>query len=500
MGLAIGLRALDGLVSAFEVNEGIELLKTGVLMHDTQWFRTMWDDQPGTLMWILSWLFRLTDPDVAIGRWWVIGVTAALLTLLARSLEHRTGRGSSLALVPLLLADPTVFQLLGSVMLEPASIPFALAGALCFQNQLQAPRVAVSLLAGITTGVGLAIKLTALLPAQLAGWAYLLAVWEAGRTHPDPTARRRQLHCHAALYAGGAMSMCLLAYRLGDYDFRILGQSHVVGVLDSQPFWPQLPGAFRTSIGAWGVALPCVALLPTSLIFCRINRRLRTWILPWLATLVSTTVAFSIYPFWHNYYVIHFAVPLAAIGAPTIAQLARAAVRRAPPIRLLHPALGCAAIAAMAWVMSDSLSLFAKRSGGERAEALQEIRSLLTEYRSQVGTVFASTPHTYLFESGVLPVRGLEVVVEKRRQCGHLSPESALEILRSDPPGAIITDPMRTGLSIYSPFTRPFLESGYALILENGVGEVWIRNDVVTQTGLTRRPNRASRLIQELRL
>ena len=59
---------------------------------------------------------------------------------------------------------------------------------------------------------------------------------------------------------------------------------------------------------------------------------------------------------------------------------------------------------------------------------------------------------------------------------------------------------MRTGLSIYSPFTRPFLESGYALILENGVGEVWIRNDVVTQTGLTRRPNRASRLIQELRL
>ncbi|NCW28586.1 MAG: hypothetical protein EBV83_09925, partial [Verrucomicrobia bacterium] len=77
MGLAIGLRALDGLVSAFEVNEGIELLKTGVLMHDPQWFRTMWDDQPGTLMWILSWLFRLTGPDVAIGRWWVIGVTAA---------------------------------------------------------------------------------------------------------------------------------------------------------------------------------------------------------------------------------------------------------------------------------------------------------------------------------------------------------------------------------------------------------------------------------------
>jgi hypothetical protein len=44
-----------------------------------------------------------------------------------------------------------------------------------------------------------------------------------------------------------------------------------------------------------------------------------------------------------------------------------------------------------------------------------------------------------LFRSGALSVKGLELVVEKRRLCGDLSPESALAILQKTPPDTVWT-------------------------------------------------------------
>lgn len=497
--LAGALQAWIRPAGTFEVNEGIELLKVGVLKHDARWFRTMWDDQPGTLMWILSWIFHWTGPCVVAGRFLVIALNAGLLGLLARTLETRLSRGSSLALVPLLLTDSTVFQLMGSVMLEPSSIPFALGGAVLFWNRLDRPDSSVSAFSGALTGLGLAIKLTAVLPAQLAGWAYLWALWEA-RLHPETAARRRRLHLQGAIHAGTAILVCSCAYWLGDYDLRILNQSHVVGVLGAQPLGQSLPAAFWTSIGAWMSALPALALLPTSVIVCWTHPAHRAWTLPWLATLLSTTVVLSIYPFWHNYYVIHFTLPLVAMATPTLALLIRGLLARLPSFPFAHPTLVAITIAGFAWMLSDSLALFRREPSADRTAALRETRDLLSEYREVLGTVFASTPHLYLFESDVLPVPGLEVVVEKRRQCGNLTPKSALETLRRAPPGAIIADPSRSVTSIYNPFSREFLDSGYSLILENGVGEVWIRKDIVQRLGIPRRPNRTARLIEELKL
>jgi len=498
-GLAGTLQSWIQPAGIFEVNEGIELLKVGVLKHDALWFRSMWDDQPGTLMWILSWIFHWTGPSVIAGRFLVMALNAGLLGLLARTLETRLGRGGSLALAPLLLSDSTVLQLMGSVMLEPASIPFALGGAVLFWNRLDRPEARTSAFSGALTGLGLAIKLTAVLPAQLAGWAYLWALWEA-RLHPDTAIRRRRLHLQAAIHAGTALLVCSCAYWLGDYDLRILSQSHVVGVIKAQPFSESLPAAFWISVGAWMSALPALALLPSSLIVCRTHPTHRAWTLPWLATLLSTTAVFSIYPFWHNYYVIHFTLPLAAMAAPTLALLIRGLLARLPASPLTRHTLVAATIAGSAWILSDSLALFRRQPNGDRSAALQETRVLLSEYREALGSVFASTPHLYLFESGVLPVKGLEVVVEKRRQCGNLTPKSVLETLRQAPPGAIIADPSRSSTSIYNPFNREFLDSGYSLILENGVGEVWIRKDLVQRLGITRRPNRTARLIEELKL
>ena len=66
-----------------------------------------------------------------------------------------------------------------------------------------------------------------------------------------------------------------------------------------------------------------------------------------------------------------------------------------------------------------------------------EVLKVLDCHGSRTGTLFASSPGLTLFRSSALPVKGLKLVVEKRRRCGALSPESALAILQKTPPDAL---------------------------------------------------------------
>ena len=68
-----------------------------------------------------------------------------------------------------------------------------------------------------------------------------------------------------------------------------------------------------------------------------------------------------------------------------------------------------------------------------------EVPGMLDRHGSRTGTVLASSPGSTLFRSGALPVKGVELVVGKRRLCGDLSPESALAILQKTPPDAVWT-------------------------------------------------------------
>ena len=68
---------------------------------------------------------------------------------------------------------------------------------------------------------------------------------------------------------------------------------------------------------------------------------------------------------------------------------------------------------------------------------VQEGMEMLDRHGSRTGTLFASSPGLTLFRPSALPVKGLKLVVEKRRRCGALSPESALAILQKTPPDAL---------------------------------------------------------------
>ena len=81
-----------------------------------------------------------------------------------------------------------------------------------------------------------------------------------------------------------------------------------------------------------------------------------------------------------------------------------------------------------------------------------------------------------LSRSGALPVKGLELVLEKRRLCGELSPASALAILQKTPPTMVLThDQTQATATIYSLLAvTNFLERHYVKALKNSAGRLWV--------------------------
>lgn len=102
-------------------------------------------------------------------------------------------------------------------------------------------------------------------------------------------------------------------------------------------------------------------------------------------------------------------------------------------------------------------------------QEVQEVQAMMDCHGSRTGTLFASSPGLTLFRASALPVKGLKLVVEKRRRCGALSPESALAILQKTPPDALWTHEQTHAItSIFGPFdSTKFLERHYLKAQEN---------------------------------
>jgi hypothetical protein len=143
----------------------------------------------------------------------------------------------------------------------------------------------------------------------------------------------------------------------------------------------------------------------------------------------------------------------------------------------LGAALVACTMAAGGLVLAENLRAVRRTVNPDRDLDAQAMLEMLERHGSRTGMVFASSPDLTLFRSGALPVKGLELVVEKRRLCGDLSPESALAILQKTPPAMVLThDQTQATASIYSPFAGTnFLERFYVKALENSAGQLWMR-------------------------
>ncbi len=492
------MRAVDGGHSPWEGNEALELLKVRVLLADPHWYRTMWDDQPATLMWMLRGWFAVTGASVEAARVLVTALMTVALSAVAARAESMAGRWAGLALAPLLLVNPELTQLLGACMLEPTSIALALIGSLLFWSRIERPTGWAIVAAGALTGWALAVKLTAALPAQLAFWAFLHALWRGRRG--DRRLRLRILG-NALLFGGVAIGGAGLLLAAGEHDWSTVHDSHVRGVF-GEGGWAELRDRTNTRAlaDAWWEAYASLALVPTSLLVAWRHPRIWRWVFPWAMTVLVSTGVLWVYPYWHNYYLIHVALPMTALVAPTVALTARAlwgllrmwAWRRGGEARTvsigrqrvawgLGTALVAGGLATVGLVLVENLRAVSRTVNPQRDRDEQAMLALLEQHGSRTGTVFGSSPSLTLFRSGALPVKGLELLVDKRQMCGDLSPESALAILQKTPPDAIWTYGLADNscATIYTPFAGTnFLERHYVKVLENSAGYLWVRRDI----------------------
>jgi hypothetical protein len=494
------LRAVDGGHSPWETNEALELLKVRVLMADSQWYRTMWDDQPATLMWMLRGWFAVTGASVEASRALVTMLMTLALSAVAARAESLVGRWAGLALTPLLLMNPELTQLMGACMLEPSSIALALMGGMLFWSRMERPTGWGIVGAGALTAWALSVKLTAALPAQVAFWGFVQALW---RARPSDRALRLRILGNALLFGAVAIGGAGLLLAAGGHDWSTVHDSHVRGVF-GEGGWAELRDRTNTRAlaDAWWDAYASLALVPTSLLLAWRHPRIRWWVFPWAMTLLVSTGVLRVYPFWHTYYLIHVALPMAALVAPTVAVIGRALRgllrkrvgrrgieghdHQAGTSRRQRMAWGLQAtavlvgLAAANMVLAENLRAVLRTINPQRDRDEQVMLEMLERHGSRTGTVFATSPGLTLFRSGALPVRGLELVVEKRRLCGDLSPESALAILQKTPPDAIWTYGLteNSRATIYNPFAGTnCLERHYVRVLENSAGHLWVRRD-----------------------
>ena len=85
------MRAVDGGNSPWETNEALELLKVRVPLADLHWYRTMWDDQPATLMRMLRGWFAVTGSSAESARVLVSVLMTAALSAVAAWAESMAG-------------------------------------------------------------------------------------------------------------------------------------------------------------------------------------------------------------------------------------------------------------------------------------------------------------------------------------------------------------------------------------------------------------------------
>ncbi len=245
-------------------------------------------------------------------------------------------------------------------------------------------------------------------------------------------------------------------------------------------------------------AYASLALVPTSLLLAWRHPRIWRWVFPWAMTLLVSTGVLWAYPFWHNYYLIHVALPMTALVAPTVALTGRAlwglqrtldrqrngegrdagTTGRSLLVQGLNVIPVACAMAGGVLVLAENLRTVGRTVNPQRDRDEQAMLEMLERHGSRIGTVFASSPDLTWFRSGALPVKGLELVVEKRRRCGDLSPESALAILQRTPPDAVLTYDLtdNSHASINTPFAGTnFLERHYEKVLENCAGHLWVR-------------------------
>ncbi len=339
----------------FGGDEGYELMKGFLVSLGHPLYREVWNDQPPLHTELLALLFGLFDASAGVGRGLSVGFAMVLVAALYRLVSERSGRVAGLVAVGLLVASSSFLQLSVSVMLELPAMALALAAVWAGSNYFAGTGRRWLVFSGVLFGCALQVKLTAaiFLPALAAEFLtrrtrFKPEVEPLGKplsglgarcgndTGPRAMSRKAGWSL-SSLPGGGAVWTPRPTYEAAIWCGAVAAIFGVIAVAfygsNALPvFWASHFSAdTQQAVAAEGYGFRFASLLndlallvPAAAGVALIGWK-RRWDLLFPVVLLATVLAIHLWhrPYWY-YYGLHFAIPLAWLGAVGIVEWFRA--------------------------------------------------------------------------------------------------------------------------------------------------------------------------------
>ncbi len=428
---------------AWKYDEGLELIKSDLLLQGHQLYREIWSDQPPLFTLVEAGGFVLFGHSVTVGRALVLAcglIGAAALGLLARRLA---GRCAALAAVALLLALPHFQSLARTILIGMPAIALGVAAlaVLLLAEGGAGHRRGSLIVAGLLFAASLLIKAISapmLLPAAL------LVL-----TGPDWGGGLRRLRWRDALVFGAAVALPVLAalayYGPAGFAGQIVGT--LVSARDSHEFslaanWQELSAyMFQDKWGLSYLSLLAVGALGLGRLAMARRRRELLLLLLWLG---GAFLALMLHIPLRRHEILLLMPPLLAAVASGL-QAIGTALWRWRVAGAAQRVVALVGVALVAWcgftvsaMMREDLAsrteeLSFREESPDRQLALEMIAA-----ETAPGEVILTDDPMLAFKSGRAIPPTLAVPSYRRVEAGELTPDTLIALTQAANPGIIL--------------------------------------------------------------
>ena len=301
----------------FGCDEGFELMKAFLVSHGHPLYSEIWNDQPPLHTEMLAIMFRLFGPSAFVGRLLSLAFTTVLVGAFFRQVSQQSGRVTGLVAVVLMISFSSFIQLSVSVMIELPAMALAVASRWALAKHYSGSDRRWVVISGVLFGLALQVKWTAAIyiPALVA--EYLIDnITCCKRNNERPRNIRSgiwQAPIIWLMFAIGSIMLIVVAcYQINTFHIFVL--SHFSNATRASVASDSYRFRLDSLVNDLGVLIP--ASLGVTLIIWK-----RRWDLSFPIVLLGTVIAIHLWhrPYWY-YYGMHFAIPLAWLGAVGIVE------------------------------------------------------------------------------------------------------------------------------------------------------------------------------------
>jgi hypothetical protein len=484
----------------FDGDEGINLMKTVLVMRGYPLYDQIWSDQPPLLTYLLLAAFRVFGVDVNVGRFSVLLLSAVLLWASFQVLRLVWGNFHALAGVLLIVLLPYYMTLSVSVMVGLPSLTFAMLSLLAVIAWhlhrkyiwliLSAVALAISVLIKLFTGFLAPIIIVGILLADFSpkislesvksdGKIIFLGILVADFSRLRVKTILRELllpaACWGLVFSTVALAIILLA--VGPSNVPQLYTSHLIAENAFQKEIYTINYHLRDS-------MPVLLLALFGILFTILTKRwLTLYLIAWMSVAYLLLLRHS--PVWYHHQLL-VTVPAAMLAGVAVGEgihLIPAAVRNRN-IFNLRTSLAVLTLGTFALVLYDQIPDLSPQleSGANltvsplRANPLQEnVYPFVEEYAPETQWMVTDMPMV-AFRLNLLVPPNLVVLSSKRVKSKLLTEKDLMEtILNYNPEQVLIGEK--------APDLGRRLDETYHLVFRRQDVYLYVRNDIISEHG-----------------